>query len=176
MLLCLTFNNQLLAENTELDADNHYRGRIRWLRMANQSNPHIELPRARKEELFRHRPGKHVWNRSFLLSLFRLQETAPLRVTSTPSPGGHIESSKNSVLSLRDPAGGSSLPCPVRTQATTRPMRGQHSHGTHTPCTLQKHRRVAVQEPTPFLIVKTHLYFSSIKTIIMLLCQLEVSY
>lgn len=60
-------------------------------------------------------------------------------------------------------------------QATTRPMWGQHSHGTRTP---HKHWRVAIQEPNPFLVVKTHWYFSSIKikTIITLPCQLEASY
>ena len=93
----------------------------------------------------------------------------PLQVDTYSLP------SKNCVLSLRHPTGGSSLPLTAGMQATTRPMRGRHRHGRRTP---HKHWRVAVQGPNPFLIVKTHSYFSSVKitTIIILPCQLKASY
>lgn len=53
-------------------------------------------------------------------------------------------------------------------------LRWRHSHRT---CTPHKHWRGAVQDPNPFLAVKTHSYFSSIKTkiIAILSCQPEVN-
>lgn len=147
------------------------RERIRWLRMAIQSKPHIELPRARKWITVQAQTGEARLKQ--FLSLECIQPSW------NSSAQGHHHTfsrwslpSRDCTLSLRHPAGSSPLPLTAGMQATTRPTRGQHSHRTRTP---HRHWRVAVQEPTPFLLVKTHSYFSSIKTII-LPCQLEARY